>query len=75
MDDVTEMADILARFRSEWVLLKDPETAGSLEITSGKVLWHSQDRDEVYRKAHEFAPQHSAIVYTGSAPDEVMVIL
>ncbi len=75
MDEVMAMADILTRFESEWVLLEDPETEASLEIKGGKVLWHSQDRDEVYRKAQELAPTHSAIVYTGTVPDEVVVIL
>ncbi len=75
MDEVMAMADILTRFESEWVLLEDPETEASLEIKGGKVLWHSQDRDEVYRKALELAPTHSAIVYTGTVPDEVVVIL
>ncbi len=75
MDEVMAMADILARFESEWVLLEDPETEDSLEVKGGKVLWHSQDRDEVYRKAQELAPTHAAIVYTGTVPDEVVVIL
>lgn len=75
MDEVMAMADILTRFESEWVLLEDPETEDSLEIKSGKVLWHSKDRDEVYRKAQELAPTHSAFVYTGTVPDEVVVIL
>ncbi len=75
MYEIMVMADILARYESEWVLLEDPETEDSLEVKSGKVLWHSQDRDEVYRKAQELAPTHSAIVYTGTVPDEVVVIL
>lgn len=75
MDEVLTLADILARFNAEWVLLGDPETGESLEVTGGKVLWHSKDRDELYRKAQELEPVHSAILYTGSLPDEVMVIL
>ena len=75
MNDVMAMADIHARFRSEWVLLEDPETDDALEVQGGKVLWHSSDRDEVYRKAQELAPTHSAIVYTGTVPDDVAVIL
>ena len=41
----------------------------------GKVLFHSKDRDEVYRKAREFHPNHSAILFTGKLPDNVAVIL
>jgi hypothetical protein len=75
MDKAMAIAEIHARFRSEWVLLGDTETDDSLEVTGGNVLWHSQDRDEVYRKAQDLAPQHSAILYTGTVPDEVAVIL
>jgi hypothetical protein len=39
------------------------------------VLWHSKDRDEVYRKAREIRPEHCAIVYTGKLPDNVAVVL
>jgi hypothetical protein len=47
MHDVMAMADIHARFRSEWVLLEDPETDDALEVKGGKVLWHSPDRNRM----------------------------
>ena len=75
MNDVMAIADIHDKFDSEWILLEDPETDDSMEIRGGRVLWHSRDRDEVYRKAQEISPQHSAIVYTGSLPEDVVVIL
>ena len=75
MLEVMSIAEIQTRFESEWVLLKDPETTESLEVIKGRVLWHSKDRDEVYRKARELRPIHSAIVYTGSLPEETAVVL
>lgn len=63
------------RHDSEWVLVADPVTTDDLIVKSGKVLWHSKDRDEVYRKARELAPKHSAILYFGRIPKEVAVIL
>ncbi len=75
MNEVPSMAEILDRFASEWVLLEDPETTDSLEVTCGTVLWHSKDRDEVYRKARELQPRHSAIIYAGSLPEEMVVVL
>ncbi len=75
MSEVMSLAEIQARFESEWVLLEDPETSESLEVTRGKVLWHSKDRDEVYRKARELRPKHSAILYTGRLPKEAAVVL
>ena len=75
MNEVLSLTDIQARFESEWVLLEDPETTNALEVKGGKVLWHSKDRDEVYRKARELRPQHSAILYTGKLPKEMVVVL
>ena len=69
------LAEIQARFPSGWVLLEDPETSEMLEVRSGKVLWHSKDRDEVYRKALELRPRHSAIVYPGTLPEDAIVVL
>ena len=73
MSDMLTMAEIEAQFVAEWVLIEDPQTNDALEVQSGKVLYHSKDRDEVYRKALELRPKHSAILYTG--PTEMPVIL
>ena len=67
--------EIRSRFKSEWVLLEDPETDEFLEIKGGKVLWHSKDRDEVYSKALELRPKHSAFLYTGKPPDDRGLVL
>ncbi len=75
MAEIMVLDDIQNRFVSEWVLLEDPETTESLEIKSGKVLWHSKDRDEVYRKARELQPVHSAILYTGTIPEDMVIVL
>jgi len=75
MNEMMSIGEIHARFQSEWVLLEDPETTESLEVTSGRLLWHSKDRDEVYRKATELRPKHSAIFYTGPLPNYAVIIL
>ncbi len=69
------MAEIKTRFDSEWVLLEDPESTETLEVTGGKVLCHSKDRDEVYRQARESKAKHMAIVYTGRLPKDAVVVL
>ena len=75
MGEVMSQAEIATRFESEWVLLEDPETTDVLEVKSGKVLWHSKDRDEVYRKARELQPRHSAILYTGTLSEGMVIVL
>ena len=67
------MAEIQAQFQSEWVLVEDPQTNDALEVTAGKVRWHSKDRDEVYRKAVELRPKRFAMLYTGEMPKNAAI--
>ena len=75
MKEVLSYSEIEEKIISEWVLIENPELTENLEIKRGKVLHHSKDRDEVYRKARELHPKHSAIVYTGTLPDATVVVL
>ena len=75
MSKVMTVMEIKNQFKAEWILIGEPDVTKDLEVKSGKVLWHSKDRDEVYRKARELKPQHSAILYTGSLPKGTAVIL
>jgi len=75
MDEILTIAQIEAQFESEWVLVEDPQTNEALEVQSGKVRWHSQDRDEVYRKAVELRPRRFAMLYTGTMPKDTAIVL
>lgn len=75
MNDILSFSEIKKRFDSEWVLIENPETDENLNVKQGQVLWHSKNRDEVYRKAREMHPTHSAILFMGQLPDNVAVIL
>jgi len=73
----TEMTikEIESQFDSEWVLIADPNTDENLTVLGGKVLHHSKDRDEVYRKAVSLRPKRSAVIYTGKMPEGTAVVL
>lgn len=75
MEEILSFTEIKKRFDNEWVLIGDPETDDNLNIKKGVLLWHSKDRDEVYRKARQISPKHSAILYTGKLPEDVAVVL
>ena len=75
MSEMLSISEIKSMYKSSWILVEDPETTEALEVKSGNVLWHSKDRDEIYRKARELCPVHSAILYTGKLPEEMVVIL
>jgi hypothetical protein len=69
------LQEIIASFRSEWVLMEDPQVDSHQRLTGGKVLFHSKDRDETYRKAAELRPKRFAVYYTGTIADDAAVVL
>ena len=75
MSEALNVAEIESQFPSEWVLVEDPVTDESLAVQSGTVLYHSKDRDEVYRKAVELRPKKFAMLYTGSIPKDTAIVL
>ncbi len=75
MERVMTISEIESEFDSEWVLVDEPETNEQLEVLKGKVIHHSKDRDEVYRKAVSLRPKRSAILYTGRIPEGTVVVL
>ncbi|MEX0718981.1 MAG: hypothetical protein WD066_20470 [Planctomycetaceae bacterium] len=75
MDQNLTIDEIKDRYDSEWILLGDPETDEQLNVQGGTVLFHSSDREELYRKAAELRPKRSAIVFTGSVPEDMEFIL
>ena len=75
MDKILTINEIENQFDSEWVLVEDPQTNAALEVQSGKVRWHSKDRDEVYQKAIELRPRRFAMLYTGTMPKGTAIVL
>ncbi len=75
MDKILTIAEVDSQFDAEWVLIGDPETSESLELRAGRVLCHSKDRDEVYRRAVELRPKRFAMHYTGKMPENTAIVL
>ena len=75
MGDLLSIAQIEAQFSSEWVLVEDPQVNDALEVQSGKVRWHSKDREEVYRQAVTLRPKRFAVLYTGRMPENTAIVL
>jgi len=75
MADILTIDQIKTGYDGEWVLIGNPVTEDSLSVVRGEVLWHSKDRDEVYRKARELKPAHSAILFFGHLPKDAAIVL
>jgi hypothetical protein len=74
MEKMMSVNQIKKRFKSEWILLSDPELKQN-EVVRGKVVFHSKDRDKMYRKAVELKLPRFATLYTGTIPKDMAIIL
>jgi hypothetical protein len=75
MSQVMTKQEIEARFPDEWILVIDPDTGPDLELRSGLVAAHSQDRDVIDKKALELRPRRSAIWFNGDPPEDMVIVL
>jgi hypothetical protein len=73
MKNVFTMKQLEARYSGEWVLLVDPVHNELMEPSRGELVFHSKDRDEVYKKAHGRKDAHTAIFYLGKIPEDLVV--
>lgn len=72
---ILTMDEIRARYAPDWVLIGEPQKDEYYNILAGRVLFHSPDREEVYRKAIELRPGNFAFRFLGQPPEGVEFIL
>ena len=77
MTEIMTMAEIETRYPLEWVLIDHPETDQNNEVLRGKVVFHSKDRNEVWRQACTLPiPRRFAVEFTGELiPDDMEFML
>jgi hypothetical protein len=75
MGEILTMAEIQARYAPDWVLIAEPAVDERLEVVAGKVLFHSPDRNEVWRKATELKLDRVAVRYLGEYPEHMVLTL
>jgi hypothetical protein len=75
MESILTASQIEKKYASEWILVGNPLTDKALEVRRGKVLFHSKDRDEVYRQAVKLRPKRWAMLYTGKLPQDAAIVL
>ena len=57
------------------MLIECSKVDGNFELIEGEPLYHSKDKDEVYRKLLETRPKDYTIEYTGEVPEDLVVML
>jgi len=71
MDHPLTIAEIKSQFANEWVLIDDPTTDERLEVLSGRVVLHCNDREEFDRRSLEFKAKRFAIMFMGRPPADM----
>jgi len=69
------MDEINKRFADEWVVIGSPTFDAHGHVTEGDVLLHDPDRMVIDRAASEDWPTELAVLFTGSVPDDKVVVL
>ncbi len=75
MQEVLTMTEIKQLYPSEWVLIEELETDKELNIKSGKVTYHSGNKQEVWLRARERKPKYFSVFYTGEFPTNINYLL
>ena len=75
MKKVLTMKQLEARYSGEWVLLVNPVQNKDSEIVRGELVLHSKDRGEVYREALKGKAVHTAVLYVGKLPEDLVAVL
>jgi hypothetical protein len=75
-DETLTIEEMQARYPSEWLLIVEPVTSQEKGLESGRVVFHSPDRDEMHRKAIELQAPRIAFYYTRKKlPEGTTIIL
>ena len=75
MKKVFTMKELESRYSGEWVLLVNPVHNKMMEPLRGELVFHSNDRNEVYEEAHKRKDPHTAGFYVGKLPEDLVVVL
>lgn len=75
MKKILTMKQLESQYSGEWVLLVNPVHDKLMAPIRGELVFHSKDRDEVYKEAHKRKDAHTASFYVGKLPKDLVVVL
>ena len=64
----------LQGYKGEWLLIEFKKLDENLNVLDGKVVAHSPNKEEVYKKQLELKNKNLAIEYVGDPPEDLAVM-
>ena len=68
-------AEIVKKFKNEWVLIEVKKIDEEYKLKEGNVIAHSKDKSEVYGRLLKLKGKELYIDYTGQVPKDLAVVL
>lgn len=69
------LAEIKQQYPDQWVLVEFLALDEELKVVEGKVIAHSRNKEEIYKKLLELENEKIAIEFTGDMPEEPAYLL
>ena len=64
----------LKRYEGEWVLIEFKKLDEDLNVVEGRIVAHSPNKEEIYKKQLELKEKNLAIEYVGEPPKDLVVM-
>ena len=75
MDDYLTIEEIEARYAPDWVLIDEPKSDELQRLLGGRVVDHSNNRADLFRKAKELGLHHISVRKLGPWLEDVVLVL
>ena len=75
MSEILTFEEIKLRYDGQWVLIAYTETDEELQVIKGKVVAHSDNKEDIYQALESAGEQPLAIEYMGQVPEDIAFIL
>ena len=75
MDDYLTIEEIEARYAPDWVLIDEPKSDELQRLLGGRVVDHSNNRADLFRKAKELGLHHIAVLKLGPLRTDLVYML
>ena len=71
---VQSIASLKRRYPKEWLLLTDVTADELTHPVKGKLLMHSNNRDDIYDRLSRVRAKSACVTYTGKIPKDLVVV-
>ncbi len=70
---ILSLAEIKEKYPDQWVLIVDPELDDNNEVITGKVIYNTPDKEDLYDHLDFAQHRNSALEYIGDCSNDVVL--